>query len=96
VGVADGQAALREYDRHGADLVITDQSMPHLSGLDLIIALRTRSVTLPIIMASGDQAYAPAASPAGATAFLPKPFTRALVVETLRQVLPCRPAIWSG
>ena len=85
---SDGLAALTAYDQHYADLVITNQSMPQMSGLDLITALRTRTTTLPIIMVSGDFFHEQAALAAGATAFVAKPFTRAQLAQTLRRVLP--------
>ena len=86
--VADGVAALHIYDQHGADLVVTNQTMPRMSGLNLIIALRTRNPSVPIIMVSGEVAQASAALAAGATRFLAKPFTRTHLVQVLSSVLP--------
>jgi CheY-like chemotaxis protein len=86
--VADGLAALHIYDRQGADLVLTNHTMPRMSGLGLITALRTRNPTMPIIMVSGEVAHASPAFAAGATQFLAKPFTRAQLVQLLISVLP--------
>jgi CheY-like chemotaxis protein len=50
--VPDGLDALLVYQQNGADLVITNNEMPVLSGLSLIERLRVLSATLPIIMIS--------------------------------------------
>jgi two-component system chemotaxis response regulator CheY len=86
--VADGLAALHIYNQQGAALVLTNYMMPRLSGLNLIRALRTRNLTVPIIMVSGEVTQASAALAAGATYFLAKPFTRAQLVQLIISVLP--------
>ena len=45
----DGRAALGEFDRNGADLVLLDLMLPGLSGTEVCRELRNRS-TVPIIM----------------------------------------------
>ena len=48
VAVADdGPAALEEFDRNGADIVLLDLMLPGMSGTDVCKALRTRS-TVPV------------------------------------------------
>jgi CheY-like chemotaxis protein len=86
--VSDGLDALAIYQQHGADLVITNQEMPILSGLSLIERLRVLSTTLPIIMVSAHQGIESQARAAGATHFLLKPFHIALLVQVLTGVLP--------
>lgn len=56
--------------------VVTDVRMPEMSGLDLLRELRSRSVTVPIIVITGhgDIALAVEAMKAGAQDFLEKPF----------------------
>ena len=50
VALADtGPAALEEFDRRGADLVLLDLMLPGLSGTEVCRALRSRS-TVPVIM----------------------------------------------
>jgi two-component system response regulator RegX3 len=44
-----GPAALEEFDRHGADLVLLDLRLPGLSGTEVCRALRARS-SVPVIM----------------------------------------------
>lgn len=51
--VADGEAA-REVLRHAAvDLLITDEDMPRLRGVELLRALRKTDRQLPVILISG-------------------------------------------
>src|SRR6476660_1031920 len=82
--VRDGMEALQVFDQQGADLVVTNQTMPRMRGLDLIAALRARQATVPIIMVSGAPAHAPVALAAGATRFVAKPFTYLQLVQALR------------
>jgi CheY-like chemotaxis protein len=86
--VPDGLEALFVFDQHGADLVITNQAMPRLCGLDLIAVLRTRHATVPIILVSGDAANAQPGLAAGALRFVAKPFTSAQLEHALTSVLP--------
>jgi CheY-like chemotaxis protein len=86
--VSDGLDALLIYEQHGADLVITDQEMPILSGLKLIEQLRARSATLPIIMVSAHPSLEPRARAVGVTHFLIKPFLISQLVQVLTRVLP--------
>ena len=47
---ADGWGALQAYH---FDLVITDNSMPKVTGVEMVKMLRDRDKTLPVILASG-------------------------------------------
>ena len=51
--VENGSAAWQILQLQSYDLMITDNNMPKLSGLELIRNLRAASIALPIIMASG-------------------------------------------
>ena len=52
-GAEDGAAGWQLLDGGHFDLLITDHEMPRLSGLELIIQVRSAGMTLPIIMATG-------------------------------------------
>jgi CheY-like chemotaxis protein len=86
--VPDGLDALLSYQQLGADLVITNQEMPILSGLSLIERLRVLSTTLPIIMVSAHPSVEPRARAVGVTHFLLKPFLITQLVQVLTSVLP--------
>lgn len=48
----DGLEALNNYTEDGADVVITDYSMPHMHGAQLIRELHARNPALPVVMVS--------------------------------------------
>jgi DNA-binding response OmpR family regulator len=50
---ADGAAAWQALNTDGYDLLITDNSMPRVSGVELLKKLRAARMTLPVIMATG-------------------------------------------
>lgn len=91
VEVADGQAALERWRRGDVSLVITDLTMPRMSGVELIDAIRAdetgRAERTAIIVCSGDPAPTlDTAAAAGAPrhdAFLSKPMDLRTLAEAL-------------
>lgn len=53
VEAADGAEALQWWQSLTLDLLITDFSMPHMNGQELIQAVAAHQPTLPIILMSG-------------------------------------------
>jgi len=49
----DGEAGIRLYREHGADLIITDIFMPERDGLETILQLRRESPGVKIVAISG-------------------------------------------
>jgi CheY-like chemotaxis protein len=82
VAVGSGTRAIEEIESMPTiDLVITDQAMPVMTGLQLIEILRARRPALPVILATG---YAEL--PAGVSASvgrLSKPFTQRALAKVL-------------
>lgn len=82
VAVGSGMRAIEEFESMPEiDLLITDQAMPVMTGLQLIETLRARRPTLPVILATG---YAEL--PAGVSASvgrLSKPFTQRALAQVL-------------
>jgi DNA-binding response OmpR family regulator len=77
------QAAHR--DRSGYDLLITDNNMPRLSGVELVRKLRAAHMAVPVILAAG---IVPGQTEALAlAAILPKPFSSDELVQAVRAVL---------
>jgi DNA-binding NtrC family response regulator len=81
--------ALFRLDPSRFDLVITDQTMPEMTGVELakeILALRT---DMPIIMCTGFSYVVDAdkAQAAGIKAFAMKPLTKREIAKTIRKVL---------
>ena len=70
---------------------ILDMTMPYIEGLDLIRYMRSerRLMRIPIMMITAEQDIKLMASSftAGATAFLPKPFTPAQLQSAIRMLL---------
>ena len=76
----NGREALARLEHGGCDLLITDNMMPHLSGLQLIDHLRADpALDIPVILMSA----ALPSLPPPPTVFLPKPFD---LDELLQQV----------
>jgi two-component system, OmpR family, alkaline phosphatase synthesis response regulator PhoP len=76
----DGREALETLEREGdVSLVLLDLMMPHLSGLDVLAAMRKdeRWRTLPciILTAAGEEQQHTSAIQLGADDFLTKPFS---------------------
>jgi YesN/AraC family two-component response regulator len=84
----NGQQALEIYRRSGADLLITDATMPVMDGIDLVHAVREETTELPIIMLSGEPDIERKAYAAGVTVFLEKPASVAHIARIITQVLP--------
>lgn len=76
-----GAQALELIGAHDdIDLVITDQSMPGMSGVELAAALRERRPGLPVVLATG---YG--APPDGVTMpILPKPYSQEMLEAAIR------------
>ena len=78
--VYDGREALEAIERHeDISLVMLDLMMPHLSGLDVLAAIRAnpKHAHLPciILTAAGQEQQHTKAMELGATDFLTKPFS---------------------
>jgi CheY-like chemotaxis protein len=86
--VANGAEALAVFQARGADVLITDYTMPIMTGLTLIQTLRAQQSTVPIIVMSMNMAIAEAVVQAGANRFLPKPFAIHELQQILIELLP--------
>ena len=81
--------ALFRLDPSRFDLVISDQTMPEMTGVDLAGEIFTLRTDMPIIMCTG---YSPlvdsdSARAAGIKAFAMKPLTKREIARTIRKVL---------
>ena len=97
VEAGSGQEALHTWSATHPDLVITDHSMPGMSGVELIRALGQRQPEVKGILMSADQDPRPTGPPDQSRAwpFLQKPFGfRALrqVIDSLLLAQPAAPA----
>ncbi|MCA1905586.1 MAG: response regulator [Desulfarculus sp.] len=85
----DGAEALRLYRKHAVDLVLSDVRMPHLDGLQLLVALKDLNPRLPVVMISGhgEVETVVRALKAGADNFLAKPLRMDVMARVLEQSL---------
>ncbi len=84
---ANGRDALRDFDRHGADLVVSNHSMPVMDGPTFVRRLRERSAELPILMVSDSPEARQEGAAAGINRFLDKIEISARLVPTVNSLL---------
>ena len=84
----DGRAALTDFDRNGADLVLLDLMLPGLSGTEVCRELRGRS-TVPIIMltAKDSEVDIVVGLELGADDYVTKPYSSRELLARIRAVL---------
>jgi CheY-like chemotaxis protein len=90
VPAADALEAMEAYEHRGRkiDLLMTDVALPGRSGRQLAEDLRSKSAEIPILLTSGylePECNTEPRKPR--TYFLPKPYTRADLVEMLDKIL---------
>ena len=83
-----GIKAVELFRQDSVDLVLTDQKMPHMSGLDLLQAVRAINPEAPVILmtAFGSIEAAVSAIHGGATDYLTKPLNLDELLYRIRQV----------
>ena len=79
-----GLQALEILKEARVDLVLTDQSMPQMTGAELAIMIRARHPDLPIVLVTGYAAL-PANLPAGVRR-LGKPFSQSDLIRVVADV----------
>ena len=85
----DGTEALAQVKAHKPDAVLLDVTMPGISGIDVLRALKAEEQTrdIPVVMLSASLMHEPEAMECGALCFLPKPYNGATLLATLESVL---------
>ena len=91
VATTDSREALRifEAEPDRFDLIVTDYTMPHLTGIDLAGKLLKLRPDLPVILCTGysDAVSSKTALKTGVKEFLMKPLTKQEMAEAIRRVL---------
>jgi CheY-like chemotaxis protein len=92
--VTSGQEALEVLAKSGvaADMVVTDYLMPHMNGIELLTAVRSKYGQLPVVLvtAYGSKKVLTEALQNGCNGFLEKPFTPAQLQGEIERI--CGPA----
>jgi two-component system, chemotaxis family, chemotaxis protein CheY len=83
----DGAAAWEALQTNRYDLLVTDNNMPRLSGVELVKKVRSARMTLPVILASGNLPTRELDQNAWLqpVATLAKPFTPAALLATVNK-----------
>jgi CheY-like chemotaxis protein len=95
--VDDGSQALRLLESTAFDVVVTDVYMATVDGMELLVRIQQRGLSVPVVAISGggyksrDEVLQMAAA-SGAVATLDKPFTPDQLRETIERILTPRPA----
>ena len=91
VEAVDGQDGLDKAKSRSINLVLTDQNMPRMDGLNLIRTLRAlpQYAATPILMLTTESSDAMKSQgrAAGATGWLVKPFDPQKLIEVVRKVI---------
>jgi DNA-binding response OmpR family regulator len=82
---ADGEVGWNSLQARPYDLVITDYSMPRLSGTDLFRKIRALGMALPVILATGFSSVNHEGL--AFNAILSKPFFASDLIQTVKRVL---------
>jgi DNA-binding response OmpR family regulator len=86
----DGEQAWEALCATEYDLLLTDNDMPRLTGVELAARLHRAGMTLPVIIASGSLALPDVGEgePPGPAEVLHKPFTRDELLSAVQHVVP--------
>jgi DNA-binding NtrC family response regulator len=81
--------ALFRTDPSRYDLIVTDQTMPEMTGMELAMEVMTLKPGVPVILCTGfsHMVDAGSAAAAGVRAFATKPLTKLEIARILRKVL---------
>lgn len=84
-----GEIALQKLTTEGIDAVISDISMPGLSGVEMLRMIRARDLDIPVVLLTGRPSLETAieAVEGGALRYLKKPVATAEIVETMDQAV---------
>jgi CheY-like chemotaxis protein len=87
--VFDGEQAWEALNHNHYDLLVTDNQMPHLTGLELIERIRKAGMSLPVVVASGSFSVQSARRypHLHIAAVIPKPFGNVEFLDTVRNAL---------
>lgn len=86
---ANGRLALKAMEQRLPDIVLTDLHMPEMNGLELVVAVRSRFPSIPVVLmtADGSEEIAVQALQKGAASYVPKRHLEDDLVRTLHSLL---------
>src|SRR5690349_16353509 len=87
MAVADGESAWEMMQTGLVNLLVTDNEMPRLNGLDLISRLKNKKFEVAIIMISAKYELKETSLKTGANFYLRKPFTIDALLECVQKCI---------
>lgn len=84
-----GREALEILSQHSFDMLITDQTMPGMSGLELIKQVRKKNASMPVLLITGysERVNAEAVKQAGCNEYLLKPLDLYELSTTVSKIM---------
>lgn len=91
---ATGVEALLQLNKAQFDLIISDLSMPDMTGSQLASEIRAKGNKIPFILLTGfgDEMLAQGSTPPGVDLVLSKPVTSASLYQAIKKILPNEPS----
>ncbi len=86
---ANGKIGFESYQKHGADLVTMDITMPEMDGIEAVKKIMEFDSDAKVIMCSamGQQSLVIEAIEAGAKDFIVKPFNKKRIKEAIDKII---------
>lgn len=86
----DGQMGMDKVRNNNFDLVVSDWNMPNMDGLEMLQQIRADEIlsSLPVLMVTAEakKENIVAAAKAGASGYVVKPFTAAVLEEKINKI----------
>jgi CheY-like chemotaxis protein/anti-sigma regulatory factor (Ser/Thr protein kinase) len=85
----NGKEGLQSFHDYSPDIILTDQNMPGLTGLEMVQIIRVTNQKTPVILITANMDYQMLveAINLGVTRFVPKPYKTELLIRTLDDVV---------
>ena len=89
ISTESGEKALKIINDQNVSLVITDITMPGMSGIDLLKSIKSDNPDLPVLVMTGDghDDTKSSASSAEADGFIAKPFQNKNIISEIDRIL---------
>jgi len=86
---SDGQRAIELFETKEFDLIISDISMPRMTGIELLRAVRERNLDIPVVLVTANPVFESAAQAVeyGALRYLSKPLDSKLLTDTAERAI---------
>lgn len=85
----DGQRAIELFEANDFDLIISDISMPRMTGIELLRAVRERNLDIPVVLMTANPVFESAAQAVeyGALRYLSKPVDSKVLTDTAARAI---------